>query len=90
MEFLVERVEIFLGEGGDIELGAWTSKHIFVFVFGYLSLNSTLFISYIAAIVYLYMLDIVCVLILVLIQESYWSLNFYKIGILTRSSKALH
>ena len=28
------------GEGGDVELGARTSKHIFVFAFDPLSLNS--------------------------------------------------
>jgi len=59
------------GEGGDVELGARTSKHIFVFAFSYLSLNSTLFISCIITAVYLYILDIVYVLTLVLIQESY-------------------
>ena len=64
-------VKILLCEGGDVELGARTSKHIFVVVFDYLSLNSTLFISRIATIVYLYLLDIVCVLTIVLIQESY-------------------
>ena len=67
----MERVEILLDEGGDVEFGARTSKHIFVFVFGYLSLNSTPFISCIATIVQLHMLDIVSVLILVIIQESY-------------------
>ena len=30
-------LEILLGEGGDIELGARTSKHIFVFAFDPLS-----------------------------------------------------
>jgi len=55
------------GEGGDVELGARTSKHILVFAFGYLFLNSTLFISYIAIIIHLYMLGIVFVFTLVLI-----------------------
>ena len=64
----MEGVEILLGEGGDAELGAQISKHILVFAFGYLSLNSTLLISCIATIVQLHVLDIVCVLI---IQESY-------------------
>ena len=59
------------GEGGDVEFGTQTLKHILVFAFGYLSLNSTLFISRIAIIVHLFMLDIVCVLTLVLNQESY-------------------
>ena len=31
-------LEILLGEGGDVELGARTSKHIFVFAFDPLSL----------------------------------------------------
>ena len=30
-------VKILLGEGGDVKLGVRTSKHIFVFVFGFLS-----------------------------------------------------
>jgi len=40
----VERVEILLGEGGNVELGARTSKHILVFVFGYLSKLYSLYI----------------------------------------------
>ena len=32
-------LEILLGEGGDVELGARTSKHIFVFAFDPLTLN---------------------------------------------------
>ena len=53
------------GEGGDVELGARTLKHILVFVFDYLSLNSSLFISRIAIIMHLYMLDIVLTLALI-------------------------
>ena len=37
-------VEILLCEGGDVELGAQTSKHILVFVIDPLSLNSLSFI----------------------------------------------
>ena len=59
------------GEGRDVKLGARTLKHILVFAFGYLSINSTLFISCIAIIVHLYMFGIVLVFTLVLIQESY-------------------
>jgi len=33
----VEIVKILLGEGGDVELGARTSKYILMFAFGYLS-----------------------------------------------------
>ena len=36
--------EILLGEGGDVELGARTSKHIFLFAFDQLALNSLSFI----------------------------------------------
>jgi len=37
-------LEILLGEDGDVELGARTSEHIFVFAFDPLSLNSLSFI----------------------------------------------
>jgi len=37
-------VEILLCEDGDVEMGARTSKHIFVFGFDLLSLNSLSFI----------------------------------------------
>ena len=37
---IVSGLEIFLGEGGDVELGARTSKHILLFVFDPLTLNS--------------------------------------------------
>ena len=55
-------VEIFLCEGGDVELGARTSKHIFVFVFDPLTLT----LSYLPCIdsycsYHTYMLGIVCV-----------------------------
>ena len=43
--FVDDIVEILLCEGGDVELGARTSKHIFVFAFDPLSLNSLSFIS---------------------------------------------
>ena len=43
-------LEILLGEGGDVELGARTSEHIIVFAFDPLSLNSlSLFILCIAS-----------------------------------------
>ena len=43
-------LEILLGEGGDVELGARTSKHIFVFAFDPLTLNSlSLFVLCIAS-----------------------------------------
>ena len=40
----VSGLEILLGEGGDVELGARTSKHIFLFAFDRLALNSLSFI----------------------------------------------
>ena len=42
-----ELVEILLCEGGDVELCARTSKHIFVFAFDPLSLTLSLSLSYI-------------------------------------------
>ena len=55
-------LKILLGEGGDVELGARTSKHIFVFVFA-ISLNSTLVIFCVVFISYSYMLDIILTLV---------------------------
>ena len=52
---------------------ARTSKYIPVFVFDLLSLNSLLFISCIALLAYIHILDIVCAAILVLNQESFSS-----------------
>ena len=68
-----ELVEIFLCEGGDVELGARTSKHIFVFVFDPLSLT----LSYIVPCIILYCsyhiyACVVCLCaILMLNQESF-------------------
>ena len=44
VRYSFSELEILLGEGGDVELGARTSKHIFVFAFDSLSLNSLSFI----------------------------------------------
>ena len=62
-------LEILLGEGGDVELGARTSKHIFLFAFDQLALNplSLLFVYCIIHIVISYML----VLCLELIHIAY-------------------
>ena len=49
------------GEGGDVELGARTSKHIFVFAFDPLSLNPlSLFVLCIIHIIISYLLVFVC------------------------------
>ena len=58
------------GEGEDVRLSARTSKYTLVLAFDYISLKSTPFISCIATIVHLYVLDAVCVLILFIIQAS--------------------
>ena len=74
--YVNELVEILLCEDGDIELGARTSKHIFVFTFDPLSL--TLFLSLILCLAlihivhsYLYAWYCLCVPILVFNQESF-------------------
>ena len=61
-------LEILLGEGGDVELGARTSKHILLFAFDPLTLNSlSLLVHCIIHIVISYML----VLCLALIHIAY-------------------
>ena len=63
-----ELVEILLCEGGDVELGARTSKHIFVFAFDPLSLNPlSLFVLCIIHSIIYYLL----VLCLALIHIAY-------------------
>jgi len=71
--FFIESENPSRGEDGDVEQAARISKQISR-VCVWLSLNSTLllFISCIVVIAHSYMLDIVYMLILVLIQESYW------------------
>ena len=66
----MKRVEILLGEGGDVELGARTLNISFYLRLA-ISLNSTIYMSRITIIVYLFILDIICVLTLVLNQEIY-------------------
>ena len=55
-----ELVEILLCEGGDIELGARTSKHILVFAFDLLSLTLSYIVHCIISFIS-YMLVFVCV-----------------------------
>ena len=67
-----ELVKILLCEGGDIELGARTSKHILVFAFDPFSLT----LSYLPCIdsychIILICLTCLCVSILVINQESF-------------------
>ena len=54
-------LEILLSEGGDVELGARTSKHIFVFAFDPLSLNPlSLFVLCIIHSIISYLLVFMC------------------------------
>ena len=53
-----ELVEILLCEGGEVELGARTSKHILVFAFDPLSLNSLLHCALIHILHIIYMLGL--------------------------------
>ena len=51
------------GEGGDVELGARTSKHILVFAFDPISLNSlSLFILCKASFIHSYLIACICAL----------------------------
>ena len=76
-----ELVEILLCEGGDVELGARTSKHISVFAFDPLSLtlSLTLCLALIHIVISYTCLCCLCVPILVFNQESFTShLNSYS------------
>ena len=59
------RVEILLCEGGDVELGARTSKHILLFALNHLTLTLSLSLSLLCAlhhftlIIHTYMLGLV-------------------------------
>ena len=70
----VSGLKILLGEGGDVKLGARTSKHIFVFAFDPLSLITlSLFVLCFTFIhiVHLYMLDLFVCASLILNHESF-------------------
>ena len=57
----VSGFEILLGEGGDVELGARTSKHILLFVFDLLTLIS-LFICVVHHSYHSYLISLCCAL----------------------------
>ena len=64
-------LEILLGEGGDVELGARTSKHIFVFAFDPLSLNPLfLFVQSIIHSIITYLL-VLCLASFILLYHLY-------------------
>ena len=71
----VSGLEILLGEGGDVELGARTSKHILLFAFDPLTLNSlSLFYLCLASFIlsyHNYMLGLFVCASLVLNHESF-------------------
>ena len=54
-------VEILLCEGGDVELGARTLKHIFVFVFDPLSLTLSLSLSLILCLALFHIVHIILI-----------------------------
>ena len=60
----VSGLEILLGEGGDVELGARTSKHILLFAFDPLTLNSLslYFVLCIASFILSYLTCLCCAL----------------------------
>ena len=65
-------LEILHGEGGDVELGARTSKHILLFVFDPLTLNSlslSLFVLCIIHIIHIYLL-VLCLASFILLVSS--------------------
>ena len=65
-------VEILLCEGGDVELGARSSKHIFVFVFDQLSLTLSLTLCIVHIVHTIYMLGlIVCPYLCLTKRASY-------------------
>ena len=65
-------LEILLGEGGDVELGARTSKHILLFVFDPLPLNplSLLFVQSIIHFIHSYLL-VLCLAYFILLYLVY-------------------
>ena len=72
----VSGLKILLGEGGDVELGARTSKHILVFAFDPLTLNSLSLFTFVPCIFsycsyHTYMLGLFVCASLVLNHESF-------------------
>ena len=63
-------VEILLCEGGDVELGARTSKYIFVFAFDPLSLTLSLSLSHIMPCIDAYChIILICLVLLVCVPH---------------------
>ena len=69
-------LEILLGEGGDVELGARTSKHILLFAFDPLSLNS-LSLYFVHSIFHF-----ISFILLVLCLASFILLYHYMLGLI--------
>ena len=63
-------VEILLCEGGDVELGARISKHIFVLVFDPLSLTLSLSLSFIyPALIHIVHIILICLVLFVCVPH---------------------
>ena len=73
-------LEILLGEGGDVKLGARTSEHIFVFAFDPLSLNP----------LSLFVLCIIHIILLVLCLTLFHIAHIYMLGLLVCASLVLN
>ena len=77
-------LEILLGEGGDVELGARTSEHILVFAFDPISLNSlSLFTLCIAS--YIHIAISYCAL-----HHLYYLYHPYMLGLFVCASLVLN
>ena len=68
-----ELVEILLCEGRDVELGARTSKHIFVFAFDPLSLTLSLTLCIVHIVHIIYMLGLIACPYLCLTKRDLYS-----------------
>ena len=78
------------GEGRDVGLGARISKHIPMFAFSYLSKLYSLYILHCYYCLFIHIWYCSCVHTCIDPRELLKYLNFYKRGILRRSSRALH
>ena len=86
VQYSFSGLEILLGEGGDVELGARTSKHIIVFAFDPISLNPlSLFVLCIALFILPY--HSYCLCCLALFHSCY---IIYMLGLLVCASLVLN
>ena len=84
-------LEILLGEGGDVELGARTSQHIFMFAFDPLSLNSLSLLCALHLYSYCHIIfSLCCALHLFHIAISYYMLGLFVCASLVLNQRELH